>query len=273
MIKRKQFAEELVLRENVRKAIKHVLFSRRKETSALQRSENQLREVIRSLLPESQAAVTTSAKHDNTGINTLEDLLKNSNILSVLETGYKSLTSKREQRMSYKNHILNAVQQAMAPEEERKQADVVSEDIKIDIDDRPEDDPDFIPVEEPEEVEVDEREVFGIPNEDKTGRNKAFSDFSSIDKSILSSFDDLDDTEDRRLFSTFLVKNLSLYFDKFETELEADVPEPEIAKQAVPDADAGAGAGAPPKDEDDTVKLELEESVDVNLANLIENLL
>ena len=85
MIKRKQFAEELVLRENVRKAIKHVLFSRRKETSALQRSENQLREVIRSLLPESQAAVTTSAKHDNTGINTLEDLLKNSNILSVLE--------------------------------------------------------------------------------------------------------------------------------------------------------------------------------------------
>jgi hypothetical protein len=270
MIKRKQFAEELVLRENVRKAIKHVLFSRRKETSALQRSENQLREVIRSLLPESQAAVTTSAKHDNTGINTLEDLLKNSNILSVLETGYKSLTSKREQRMSYKNHILNAVQKAMAPEEERKQADVVNEEINIDIDDRPEDDPDFIPVEEPEEVEVDEKEVFGIPNEDKTGRNKAFSDFSNIDKVILASFDDLDDDKDRMLFSTFLIKNLSLYFDKFETELETTVPEPELAKQAVPDADVDVPSE---EEEDDTVNLELEESVDVNLANLIENLL
>tara|TARA_R110002051_G_scaffold243794_1_gene303765 strand:+ start:2159 stop:2953 length:795 start_codon:yes stop_codon:yes gene_type:complete len=264
-MKRKQFAEELVLRENVRKAIKHVLSVRRKEVLDSQRAENQLREVIRSLLPESQTAVTTSAKHDSTGINTLEDLLKNSNILSVLETGYKSLTSTREQRISYKNHILNAVQKAMAPEEERKHADTINEEINIDIEDRPEDDPDFIPVEEPEEVEVDEKDVFGIPDEDKTGRNKAFSDFSNVDKVILSAFDDLDDDRDRELFSTYLIKNLSLYFDKFETELEVNVPEPEIAQQAEPDADV------PP--EEDIANLELEESVDINLANLIENLL
>ena len=111
MIDRKEFAEELMLRENVRKAIRHVLNKR--ETKRLN-EEKELRSVIRSLLSE-KSNVATVAKHASTGINTLEDLLKNSNLLSVLETGYKSLTTDKQQRESYRAHILNAVDKSLAP--------------------------------------------------------------------------------------------------------------------------------------------------------------
>ena len=46
-MKRKQFAEELVLRENVRKAIKHVLSVRRKDVLDSQRAENQSRGFVK----------------------------------------------------------------------------------------------------------------------------------------------------------------------------------------------------------------------------------
>ena len=48
MIDRKEFAEELMLRENVRKAIRHVLG--RRETKRLN-EENELRSVIRTCYP------------------------------------------------------------------------------------------------------------------------------------------------------------------------------------------------------------------------------
>ena len=111
MIDRKEFAEELMLRENVRNAIRHVLGKRK--TKRLN-EEKELRSVIRSLLAE-KSNVATVAKHASTGINTLEDLLKNSNLLSVLETGYKSLTTDKQQRDSYRAHILNAVENSLAP--------------------------------------------------------------------------------------------------------------------------------------------------------------
>ena len=164
MINREDFAQEMKLRENVRKAI--LLIKNRYGAGVIeeQKAERELRQIIRNLLNEAQAAVTTSAKHASTGINMLEDLLKNSNILSVLEKGYKSLTTSKEQRISYRNHILVAVEKSLAPEESRKEAGdteieateveggALAEDISIDID-RPEDDPDFIDVEEEEVVE------------------------------------------------------------------------------------------------------------------------
>ena len=194
MINREDFAQEMKLRENVRKAI--LLIKNRYGAGVIeeQKAERELRQIIRNLLNEAQAAVTTSAKHASTGINMLEDLLKNSNILSVLEKGYKSLTTNKEQRISYRNHILVAVEKSLAPEESRKEAGdteieateveggALAEDISIDID-RPEDDPDFIDVEEEEVVKDDgevEKEEFAITGEDKTGRNKAYTDFQTI---------------------------------------------------------------------------------------------
>ena len=279
MFDRNEFAAEILLRENIRKAIK-IVSSRRKERlieSVAQ--ETRLRDEIRALINEAQSAVASVAKHDSTGINALEDLLRNSNLLSVLETGFKSLTTDPAQRVSYRNHILSAIGLSLAPEESRKEAgeDVeITEDVEIDIGDNPEDDPDFINVEkeaEPEEVEVDEKEEFGIAGEDKTGRNKAFTDFHNVEKNILTAFDDLDNPKDMAMFEEYLIKNLALYFDKYENELKATVEEPDAAVDAAAGG-PGTAAGETEEADDEVAAIELEEVLQhLNLDDIIKNLL
>ena len=289
MIDRTEFAEEILLRENVRKAIRVIKSRRRTQAITETRDENQLRDIIRDLMLEAQAAVTTSAKHASTGINVLEDLLKNSNILSVLEKGYKSLTTDQEQRDSYRNHILVAVEKSLAPEESRKlssdteieaseEGGALAEDISIDVD-RPEDDPDFIDVEEEEIVKSDgevEKEEFAITGHDKTGRNKAYTDFQTISKVILRAYDDLDNPEDLNLFEEYLIKNLALYFDKFESELENTVEEPQAAADAEVDVEAEEDIGGELDlgAEDDGAEIELQELLQhLNIDDIIKNLL
>ena len=159
MIDRKEFAEEIELRENVRHAIRHVLRARKQRAA---QDEAELRTIVRQLL-EGQSAVAAVAKHDSTGINALEDLLKNTNVLSTLETGYKSLTTTKEQRVSYRNHILAAIEKSLAPEESRKGAGEDEElgapkheAVEIEISDKPEDDPAFIDVNDEEEEATEE---------------------------------------------------------------------------------------------------------------------
>ena len=283
MINRKEFAEELILREHVRKAIKLVTANRSKKQLMENKKEEELRLIVRNLLKEAQTAVSTTAKHANTGINTLEDLLRNSNILSVVEKGFKSLTTDPIQRTSYRNHILVAVQRILAPEESRKEAgdeevERLNEDITVDVGDRPEDDPDFIDVEDKEVVKSDgevEKEEFAIAGEDKTGRNKAFTDFQTIEKVILRAFDDLDNPDDRDLFGEYLIKNLALYFDKYETDLEANVEEPAVAAAAEPNMpDSSAEPALEPGDDEDIANIELQEVLQhLNIDDIIENLL
>jgi hypothetical protein len=277
MIDRNELAEELVLRENVRKAIRHVL--RAKAERALN-EETELRSIIRNLL-ESQSAVAAVAKHDSTGINALEDLLKNTNVLSTLETGYKSLTTNTEQRVSYRNHILNAIEKSLAPEESRKEAGEdeelgapKQEAVEIDISDRPEDDPAFIDVSDEEEVieEPDERDTFGISGEDKTGRNRAFTDFQDIEKNILTAFDDLDNPSDVAMFEEYLLKNIALYFDKYESELQTNVEEPAAARDATADVPTDTADNGQ-DDLTDVPEFELQEGVTVDFDSLIEKLL
>ena len=280
MINRKEFAQEQILREHIRRAIKVV---KHRKIKHLQ-EEAQLRDLVRSFLAEGQAAVSTTAKHDNTGINVLEDLLKNSNVLSVVEKGYSSLTTSTEQRQSYRNHILVAVEKSLAPEESRKEADEdvvelgdedvaeLAEDIDINVGDNPEDDPAFIDVEEKavkDDGEI-EKEAFAITGEDKTGRNKAFTDFDTISKVILRAYDDLDNPEDRALFGEYLIKNLALYFDKFESALAGDIEAPEIADDAQvdePAIDAGEAG-------EDIANIELQELLKhLDIDDIIQNLL
>ena len=276
MIDRNEMAQEILLRKNVSKAIKIVLERRGAREAERTEGERALRGIVRELL-EGQSAVASVAKHDSTGINALEDLLKNTNVLSVLETGYKSLTTDKNQRESYKNHILSAIQKSLAPEESRKEAGEnveITEEIDIGITDRPEDDPDFINVNDDDKEEEpeppDEREEFGLDGADKTGRNRAFTDFQDIEKVVLTAFDDLDNPEDIAMFEEYLLKNIALYFEKYEGELQTNVPEPEIAASAVADADGAAGADAAT----DTPEFELQEVIKyLNIDDIIENLL
>ena len=291
MFDRNQFAEEILLRENIRKAIKIVSRKRSDRQARTLAEEAELRAVIRDLITEGQSAVAAVAKHDSTGINALEDLLRNSNLLSVLETGYKSLTTAIQQRTSFRNHILSAIGLALAPEESRKEAgeDVeITEDVEIDITDKPEDDPDFIDVAkdpgaevEAEEPEVDEKEEFGIAGEDKTGRNRAFTDFHDVEKNILTQYDDLDNPEDMAMFEDYLIKNIALYFDKFENELQSDVEAPPEAADAVAGGPGTAsedpGGPLEPAEEDpadEAAPIELQEIIEhLNLEDIIKNLL
>ncbi len=118
------------------------------------------------------------------------------------------------------------MKRSLAPEESRKEAgeemmfrQTTMRDIDIEIGDRPEDDPDFIDVEEEEVSSPDgksKKKNLALTGEDKTGRNRAFTDFKDIEKVILTAFDDLDNPQDIQLFEEYLIKNLALYFDKFE---------------------------------------------------------
>ena len=277
MIDRKELANEILLRENIRQAI-GIVTNRRKRRAL---DEVRLRGHLRGLIQEAQTAVSTQAKHASTGINSLEDLLRNSNILSVLETGFKSLTTDPEQRKSYANHILVATEKILAPEESRKEAgenisvsketEELAEDISMEIGDRPEDDPDFIDVGDEEIVKSDgevEKEQFAITGEDKTGRNKAFTDFQNIEKVILRAFDDLDNPQDRQLFTEYLIKNLSLYFDKYESDLQQNVEEPLAAQDAEPTLDPGGA------EDDEIANIELQEVLKhLDINDIIENLL
>jgi len=248
MINRNELANEILLREYVRKAISVVLERRSARTD----EELELRKTIRQLIKESDPAVSNAAVHSNTGINALEDLFKNTNLLSVLRQGYKSLTSKKEQRESYQNHVLNAVENSLRTEDARdpdddevdaaeETIDIAEQDIKIDVGDKPEDNPAFLDVEKKEPTDDEKVETFSISGQDKTGRNRAFTDYKNVEKNILTAYDNLDDPVDRNMFKDYLMTNLKLYFERFEEELQADLPEPEIKSPE----DIGAGPETP----------------------------
>ena len=111
----------------------------------------------------------------------------------------------------------------------------------------------------------------------------AYTDFQAIEKVILSAFDDLDNTEDSTMFEEFLVKNLALYFDKFEAELQGSVEEPPDAAEAEPGGPGTASAepegGEPepaiePGEDEEVANIELQEIIKhLNIDDIIKNLL
>ena len=226
MINRHQFADEIKLRTVIREAI-------RVRTESKLAEERKLRELIRSLLKE--AETTDEAPSQYTGINVLSDTLKK--IIPQLEDVYKQLTTSPEQRTSFRAHIINAVQNALAPEqatEKEEESGESPEDeegfIALDEQDlaiQVASDPSFIDI-DPEPVEEPEPEgpVTPLEGEDETGRNFATDAFSKVEKTILDSYNMLSNEEDQKLFYDYLITNLKLYFDKFEDELQPSLPEP-----------------------------------------------
>ena len=74
------------------------------------------------------------------------------------------------------------------------------------------------------------------------------------------------------MFEEYLLKNLSLYFDKYESELQINPEEPAAAVAAVPDEPTTA----PEETSDPETNIpyfELEEGMEINLESLIDKLL
>jgi len=258
----KEFIEEMILREVIYKAIKdqhykQITLAERKKQQ-VEDDEMQIRKVVRHLIQEAKKDIEDTP-HSSTAINILEDLLKQ--ILPNLETEYKTLTTAKEQRDSFRAHVVNAVSTLLDTEDINKAGgdagaeeglisldeeddDIEEEvDIKVSDIDAPVDDK-FIDI-EAEPAEPVEPDTFGIEGQDATGRALAQEAFNNIEKNITETYAVLHDEKDEKLFQDYLITNLKLYFDKWEQELGA-VTEPTTDEyEAEKDAgEAGAEAGA-----------------------------
>ena len=252
--------EEIRLRNLIREGIKKVSqkITREKEQNLLE--ENKLRSLIRKLILTEGTATGDSdpAPHRSTGINFLEELLKQ--IVPILEQSYKRLTTSEDQRKSFREHILKAIEDTIVPLQVTDQINLQEqfeeeEDITVSV----EDDPDFIDIRSDKEVENDEKEAngeplsgeeeidqFAIEGEDEVGRSSAFETFKSISKQIVSFYEELSGSpEDQKLFYQYLLTNIKLYFDKFENDMTPAVSEPQSPDYGSSQLDTGGGDMAP----------------------------
>ena len=250
---------EDLLKENIRDLISLV----KKKSKNNLSEERQLRQIIREFLQvELKEAATPDndpSPHSSTGINVLEDLLKR--IVPILEDDYKLLTTSEEQRDSYRSHVVRATSDTLTPVELNNaagqgEAEGLDEEIDVEISDEEDEDDMFIDInpEEKEEVEEDPRDSFGIEGKDTTGRNMAYTTFKKIESPIIDAYDLLSNAEDQEIFYDYLIANLKLYFDKFESEIQPNVEEP--SNQAYDSASEQPSGGE--EESESTLDLEIQ---------------
>lgn len=240
---------EQKLRNFIKKGLKAFFVSKQKEhekniSDILQ--EHDLRLHLRNIILEAAAEDPTVDIHDNTGINTLKDLLKNTNVLSTLREVFKTLTTDEDQRNSFRSHIIKWIQDTLAPIRINDEAPL---NEQVDIDVKMEDEDKFIEAEDgspkAEQEKDEDNPMNPIVGADTTGRNKAERIYPTIEKSIIDYYGELDNPEDQELFYDYLIANIKLYFDKWQSEMAPNVEEPsneeyESAKQGMdPATDMG----------------------------------
>jgi len=247
-IDRQQFLDELKLREQIRRAIAIIGERKQNQQTQMLAEEKRLRKVIRKLLKEEEGQ-----GDESTGISYLRRDLKK--IIPELEGGYKALRSKKEQRDSYRAHIIGALKDIILRGDTnfnaKSDGDAIADgvDAPIDsglneeIDVKIADSEDFpdpekkldIGREKPEELQAveddseenKELDDFSIEGEDKTGAAAALTSMKQIEKVVINTYSTLYDPTDRELYADYLITNTQLYFDEFEKELQAIIPEPE----------------------------------------------
>lgn len=238
MVDRKELIEEQVLRKVVRQIIKKVKSNNKKQQYL---EEQTLKKVIQKAILLEKTAVGDEAPHEKTGINILRKTLKK--VIPQIKDDYLSLTTDPAQRKSYMAHLINGIDNLLAPIETNidapKAADEVELEEEVDINIGTEDK--FIDIgdlglsgeeEEPEEeIEVDDDEELltrGIADKehDETGRNVALGTFKQIQGTIVDDFGELANDEDRELYHDYLKTNVLLWRDRFEDVLTTNLPEP-----------------------------------------------
>ena len=238
-IDRNQMIAEELIREHIRKRIAVKIEQQRL-------AEEKIRKVVRKLV---EAETGTEEASRSTGINVLADLLEK--IIPTIENDYKMLTSDKEQRDSFRNHVVHAVENALRPIEATSQGEDQLENIeyeidkntlleKISIDLDPQDDGKEEQSIEGEFIDIDgdgdsdEDDFVKLDDQNETGRNFAAITFKKVEKQIVDAYDMLADDKDKDIFYDYLITNLLLYFDKFEDELANTLPDvstPEYEKE------------------------------------------
>ena len=242
--------EEQKLRKKIRINLKE-FFSQKANTHeknvAKILEEHKLRIELRNIILEQsiqEVEDPTTDVHDNTGINTLKDLLKNTNVLATLRETYKTLTTDENQKRSFRAHIIKWVEDTLAPVKlnDTGRGTNISEEVGVDIEGVDSsmfiDAADGSEKDQPEAPSEEEQGLATISGEDTTGRNKAERIYPNIEKSIVDYYAELDNPEDQEMFYDYLIANLKLYFDKWSGEMTTNVDEPtnpeyDQAKQAI----------------------------------------
>ena len=80
------------------------------------------------------------------------------------------------------------------------------------------------------EEPADPKEEFGAGvegfDDDHTGRDIAYETFQKIENQIVDAYSKLGNEKDQETFYDYLITNVKLYMDKFETELSGNLEEP-----------------------------------------------
>jgi len=265
MFSRRDMQEEIYLRKVIRESVAKKFAE--KDVKVLREliNETEIRKAVKKMVAED----VENSPHKNTGINELEKLLKK--VIPVLEQDFKTLTSSKEQRESFRAHIVKAVQNLLLPEIGMEKSGL-SEDVAVVTEDEEDDEVlnKFIDIYGKTKPDIttsggkkQDADSFGISGADETGRNFAMVTFQKIEKNILDSYKLLADPSDSDLFYDYLTANLKLYFDRFEDELSTNVEEPtnpeyDDAEKEVSSGDIGLGSAG----EDDA------ELGDLNLDDL-----
>ena len=275
---RNDFIAEQLLRENIRKVL---TTAKTKKAQKALNEEAELRGVIRKLLKE-KVAIGDEVPHQKTGINKLRDTLKK--IVPQIRDDYLNLTTDESQRKSYIAHLVNGIDNLLAPintnidAPEPSDEQDLEEDIEIDVGGEKEetgDDENFIDIgddilpsgeeeEDEEAIEVsDEEELVtrGLETDenDETGRNAAIETFKQIQAAIVTDFSVLANDEDREIYHDYLKTNILLWRDRFEEVLSKNLPEP-----TTPEYEQEKAGVQPGEDKKDTGKEE------GNLEDLLE---
>ena len=233
---KKMNKEEQKLRKSIRIKLKEFFQIKSKEhedSVAKILEEHTLRMQLRNIILEqtiTEVEDPTTDVHDNTGINTLKDLMKNTNVLSTLRDVYKTLTTDENQKKSFRAHIIKWVEDTLAPVKlnDTDRGSSLAEQVGVDI--KGVNDEMFIDASDGSEKETpsapeEEDTMKAIEGEDTTGRNKAERVYPNIEKSIIDYYSELDNPEDQEMFYDYLIANLKLYFDKWGAEMSAAAPE------------------------------------------------
>ena len=244
-------SQEILFRQIVRKAIETK--TRKRQSVFLQ--EQEFRKLIkRMLIAEQKLFEKSIPKNDatysnSTGINVLADLLRD--IMPVIKQDYSKATSSTEERRSFRSHIINAAEKSLLSVDMNKKADgggdneELQEKAKVSIGKDATDEQDkFIDIrtdkEKEKEEPVDPKEEFGIKDltspEHIQGRNRAFDTYNKIETQIVDNYNTLAIEEDRELFFDYLIANLKLYFDMYDSEMSDPAQVEEPTNQAYDDA-------------------------------------
>jgi hypothetical protein len=265
---RNDFIAEQLLRENIRKVL---TTAKTKKAQKALNEEAELRGVIRKLLKE-KVAIGDEVPHQKTGINKLRDTLKK--IVPQIRDDYLNLTTDESQRKSYIAHLVNGIDNLLAPintnidAPEPSDKQDLEEDIEIEVGGEKEetgDDENFIDIgddilpsgeeeEDEEAIEVsDEEELVtrGLETDenDETGRNAAIETFKQIQAAIVTDFSVLANDEDREIYHDYLKTNILLWRDRFEEVLTKNLPEP-----TTPEYEQEKAGVQPGEDKEDTGK-------------------